>query len=142
MSVRLDIMRNLDPGLSIAPASITATTEGDAVSLVGKGPITIGAIVDVGAVATADATHYFTVSFTECATAAGTYTAIPAARVSWIEGDGIINATTEADTPQTANIYLARGMDYVRAYITETGTAEAIIGVMFLKPGRHNPVST
>lgn len=139
--MREDIMSNLDPGVSIPPASITATTTGDAVSLVGKGPITIGVLVDVGAVATADATNFFTVSFIESDAVAGTYTAIASSRVVWIEGDGIINATTEADTPQTANIYLAVGKDFVKAVITETATAQAIMGVIFLKPGRHNPVS-
>ena len=139
--MRLDIARNLDSGISILPASITATTIGEAVSFVGKGP-SLMVLVMIGAVAAADSTNFQTFTVYQCKTVDGTYTVADDVQMDWVEGDGILNATTEADSIMTMNFRLKEGYDYGRIYATETLTTEAIFGATFLKPGRHNPVAT
>lgn len=141
-AIRKDIARNLDSGLSISPASITATTIGSEVGVVGKGPHTVLLVVAIGAVASADASNYQTFTVNQCTESGGTFVAADADQYDWVEGDGIINATTEADSVMTLNFRLKPGYDYLKAIATETGTTEAIFGAVFLKPGRHNPVAT
>ena len=140
MNVRKDIARNLDSGQSINPASYTATVTGGEVSMVGKGQ-EVMIVIPKGAVATADGSNYFTFTVTQATASGGSFVAADSNQYDWVEGDGVINATTEENGVMTANFRLKRGYDYLKIVATETGTAEAIFGALFLKPGRHNPVA-
>jgi len=139
--MRQDIARNLDTGYSIPSASFTITETGDAVSLVGKGT-SIMLLIPIGLVAVADSTNFITFTVTQCKTSDGTFVPADAIQYDWIEGDGIINATTEGETCMTMNFRFKPGYDYIKAVGTVTSTVEAIYGAVFLKPGIHNPVAT
>jgi len=133
-----DLCHNFDYGLSIAGASITATTTGDAIDLNGITDVMV--LVSVGAVATADASNYQTFTVTECATAAGTYVAAGTSQYSTSDSwDRIINATTEENDIYAFNFFPTER--YIRVVATETGTTEAIFSANVIKYGRHQPES-
>ena len=91
---------------------------------------------------TADATNFFTLSFTECATSGGTYTAVPAAPVTTMDSwDKLINATTEAAEMHLVQVRLTPGMRYIKAVFTETGTAQAELWATFFFKKIHQPAS-
>ena len=140
MSMRKDLASNLDSGISIVPAQYTATETGDEVSVVGKGQ-EVMIVIPIGAVAAADASNRFTFTVTQATSSGGSFTAADSGQYDWIEGDGYINATTEADSVMTCNFYLKPTYDFLKIVATENGTADAIFGALFLKPGRHNPVA-
>ena len=139
--MRQDIARNLDRGLSIYPASYTASKIGEAVSMVGKVD-GVMVLIMIGAVAAADSTNFQTFTVYQCKTVDGTYTVADDVQMDWVEGDGILNATGKADSCMTMNFRFKKDYAYARIYATQTLTTEAIFGATFLKSGRHNPVAT
>ena len=135
----IDIINEHGAYTSIAPASITATTEGSAVDLsAGFDPV---AVITVGTVTTADATNYVTFTIKESATSGGSYTALASggylhaensAGTSW---DRVINDTTEG-----TNVYRFRfnnSLPFVKIVGTETGTTSAVYGAHVEYVKRH-----
>jgi len=133
---------------SIKAASITATETGEIVDMLGASSVMV--IVPVGAVATADASHYFTFTFVTgtdaalgdaAAIASGSYMGAKDEDLNtW---DRIINSTAEADTCYSFGVNIDKvGERWGRVLATETGTAEAIFGaIVVLCYNRHQPTS-
>ena len=125
---------------AIAPASITATTNGNSHQVsTTAARLAAGALwfdILVGAVSAADATNFFTFSVQkDDNTGFSSPTTVPAsdiivsedqAGVAW---DRLINATGEADNNYKIGIRLRDpDNDFYRLVVTETLTASAIIG--------------
>lgn len=138
--MKRDLITKFEVGESLNLADITATTTGSAVDMLNH--LDILCICAVGPVTTADASNYFTYSWTECATSAGTYTAVPAAQITTIDSwDKIVNATTEAGNIHVVQIEMTPGMRYLKCVATETGTAQATLGGTFFFTEKTQPAS-
>jgi hypothetical protein len=137
-----DPLSNLDILESINLANYTATVAGS-----GKdtwGMLDVLVYIPVGVVAAADATHFFTFSFSESDTEGGSYTAIASANIRTIDSwDYIINATTEAGNLHV--VQLNRTKRWVKVTATESagGAANANFGAYIVQPtDRHQPQSS
>lgn len=137
-----DIARDFERTVSILPsATKTVTTTGEEVDCSGGlGLVYID--IAIGAVATADATNLFTFTVTQCATTGGTFTAAASGQYDWVDGDGIINATTEANSVMALNFRLNGSYPFIKVVATETGTASAFFNAIVHVPKRSMPAST
>lgn len=133
-----DIVKDYDYKVSIASASITATTTGSEIDL--QGAIDVKVLIPVGIVTTADATHYFTFTVTQCATSGGSFTAAATTQYhvadSW---DRVINATTEGSALYAFQFKPTKR--YMKVVATETSTGQAIFGAYVEFTKRHEPGS-
>lgn len=138
-----DIARDFDYGLSIVPVDHTATVTGEEISLVGVLDPLVAVAVDVGAVAIADASNYFTFTVTQATATGGTFVAADSVQYDPVDDwDRIINATTEGSTYYVFNFRLKPNYDFIKVVATETATAQATFGAVVWKKKRHNPASS
>ena len=114
-----DLKNSVVADTSIAPATITSTTTGDAVDL-GEGDGGSTAVVVAGTIT--DGTH--TLTFTESDTSGGTYTAVPAADAK---------ALAAADSGNTVLVNFTRSKRFVKAVSTvASATTGGVYGVALL----------
>ena len=117
----LDDLKNSGINLeSIPPATYTTTQVGTACDMTGtQGPIR--AIIQLGAISD---TSTAVVTFTECATSGGSYTAITGAPTVTLSATGD-NAVTVSDL-------FERKLQYLKATLTLGGSSiSAVVGVSF-----------
>lgn len=127
---------------SIAPASLTADTDGTVIDLANADSIEV--VVPVGVVTTADADNYFTMvakfgdssDGSDAAEVSGAYLDPKSeANAVW---DRKINATTEGSVTYQFGLKNLNNNRYLRIVADETGTAQAILGaVVVLGKLRH-----
>jgi len=130
---------------SVAPAAITASTNGAAVDLAeSAGGHMVQ--VNVGVVTTADATNFFTFTVETSANGSDGWTAIAAdAYLSPRDQDGntwdrLINATTEGPLAYQFGFRNDSNHRYARVVATETLTASAVFGAsIVLSPLKRAP---
>jgi len=137
-----DQIHNLDIAESINLQQHTATIVGTAID--SWGMLDVLVYIPVGRVTAADATHYFTFSFTESDTTGGSYTAIASANIITIDSwDYIINDTAEAGAFHV--VQLRRTKRWLKVTSTESagGAADADFGAYVVQPtDRHQPQSS
>lgn len=117
---------------SIAPADLTADTNGTVIDVSGADSIEV--IVPVGVVTTADGSNYFDIlakfgdaaDGSDAAEVSGSYLDPKSeSNVTW---DRKINATTEGSLVYQFGLKNLNNNRYLRIMADETGTAQAIIG--------------
>ena len=131
--------QNNEFACSIASASITATTTGNYVDILGADRVLIQ--IPVGVVSTADASNYITFTVTDgTTTTAGDAVATTQyiAADSW---DMTINATTEGSAMYAFEFIPTPGKRYIKVVGTETGTTSAIYGAYVTFSKIHQPAS-
>jgi hypothetical protein len=130
-----------DYSQSIDPADYTATKTGDEVDLTNAIEGSVMIVVNIGAVTTADATHYFTFTVTEASATGGSFSAADSTQYSTKDSwDRIVNATSEANAVKVFNFIPSE--PFIKVVATETGTAQALFGATVLFKKRHQPAST
>ena len=136
-----DLARNFDYSQSIDPASYTATKTGDEVDLTSVDSALV--VVNIGAVATADASNLFTFTLTQATASGGTFAAADSGQYDVVDSwDRLINATAEANDVKAFNFRPAKAKPYVKVVATETGTASAIFGATVIFTKTRQPAST
>lgn len=129
-----DLANNIIPKLSLTPVARTASATGTIVDL--KDYKAAAVLAVIGAVTTADANNYFTLTIEvgddsglSDAAEVGSYEVSKTqAGATW---DRKCNATGEADAYHLVG-FNAGGKRYARVKWTETGTADAVLGAAFI----------
>ena len=107
------------------------------------GALDIMVVFPLGDDTTITATHFFTFSFTECATLSGSYTAVPDAQFTVLDSwDKIWNDAGEANAMHVGQVELSPGMRYLKAVATDGGTSTGVFGVYALITKRTQPASS
>lgn len=136
-----DLGRSLTHTQAIAPASHTASTTPTEIDLLGGMYWLIE--VNVGVVATADATNYFELALTQATTTGGTFTAVSDTyQLDYINSwDGKIDATTEGSAVYRMNFHAKPNNRFLKIGMDETGTASAIFGVNLISVAEVTPTT-
>lgn len=140
-----DLNANVKAVQSIAPAALTATTEGGYVDLAeAAGGLMV--ILSAGVISAADGSNYMTLTIETNDTGSGSGTAIDAdAYLDPRDSDGttwdrLINATAEGSKTYQVGFINKSNHRYARVVLTETSTFSGILGAnIVLGPLKRAP---
>jgi hypothetical protein len=141
MATYADNARRFEKGLSIPPASYTATKTGSEVDISQSVDGSVWVVVNVGATATADGSNLFTFTVTSATASGGSFSAEASTAYDAVDSwDRIINATGEANTSYAFNLHPTK--PYIKVVATATGSPSVIFDSVVLFQKRHGPANT